>query len=41
MTSRTTAISEEYKEARRLYRELVMERDIVDAFMGMDGEKRE
>lgn len=27
-------MSEEYKEARRLYRELVMARDIVDAFMG-------
>ena len=35
------SISEEYKEARRLYRELIMARDIVDAFMGMDGEKRE
>ena len=34
-------ISEEYKEARRLYRELVLARDIVDVFMGMDGEKRE
>ena len=34
-------LSEEYKEARRLYRELVLARDIVDVFMGMDGEKRE
>ena len=29
-----TPISEEYKEARRMYRELVMARDIVDGFMG-------
>ena len=28
------SVSEECKEARRLYRELIMARDIVDAFMG-------